>query len=196
MRQTTILAFIGLLLSVASAAPVGEALSPSGVIAASSDIHLPRAIAKPATTTAAIAAPTDLEVEFFDIPVKQAISPNKRNVERLFKRGATCYDPDYYTFNTSDYWALENSFWPRTDWLYIEHLKVASWTWGTVKICVGNYYLFANTNIYVRNLGDAMAVIGGCCTGSRCAGGSTSITGDTGITISVWVTQSARGCFT
>ncbi|KAF3223007.1 hypothetical protein TWF192_005142 [Orbilia oligospora] len=195
MRHSTVLAFIGLLLSVASAAPVGEAFSPSEVIAASSNIHLPRA-PEPATTTAAVIPPTDFNVEFFDIPLKQAISPNKRNVERLFKRGATCYDPDYYTFNTSDFWAMENSFWPRTDWLYVEHLKVGTWTWGTVRICFANYYLFANTNVYVRNFGDAMAVIGGCCTGSRCAGGSTTVTGDNGVNLSVWVTQSARGCFT
>ncbi|KAF3260017.1 hypothetical protein EYR41_010678 [Orbilia oligospora] len=161
MRHSTVLAFIGLLLSVASAAPVGEAFSPSE-IAASSNIHLPRA-PEPATTTAAVVPPNDFNVEFFDIPLKQAISPNKRNVERLFKRGATCYDPDYYTFNTSDFWAMENSFWPRTDWL---------------------------------NFGDAMAVIGGCCTGSKCAGGSTTVTGDNGVNLSVWVSQSARGCFT
>ncbi|KAF3111333.1 hypothetical protein TWF102_007006 [Orbilia oligospora] len=178
MRHSTVLAFIGLLLSVASAAPVGEAFSPSE-IAASSNIHLPRA-PEPATTTAAVVPPNDFNVEFFDIPLKQAISPNKRNVERLFKRGATCYDPDYYTFNTSDFWAMENSFWPRTDWL----------------ICFANYYLFANTNVYVRNFGDAMAVIGGCCTGSKCAGGSTTVTGDNGVNLSVWVSQSARGCFT
>ncbi|RVD89623.1 uncharacterized protein DFL_000622 [Arthrobotrys flagrans] len=198
MRQSTILAFIGLLLSLVSAAPVGDAASPTtgppgGVTVAPFNIHLPRAPAPTATT--AIASTSDTNVESFDIPLKQAVSLNKRNVERLFKRSYTCYDPAYYTFNTGDYWALENSWWSHTDWLHLPHLKGVTWAWGSVRICVGNYYLFADTNIYLRDLGDAMARIGNCCTGSTCAGGTTTINGDNGLSISVWVTQSARACF-
>ncbi|KAK6507836.1 hypothetical protein TWF481_006258 [Arthrobotrys musiformis] len=192
MRQSTIVAFFGLLLSAVSAAPVSDA-APSKINAQQFNVHLARA---PETTAIAnTPSAEELNLESFDIPVSKAVSPNKRNIERLFKRSVTCYDPDYYTFNTSDYWAFENSFWSHTDWIYLARLKGVTWTWGTVRVCAGNYYLFADTNIYVRNMGDAMAVIGGCCTGSTCAGGTTTINGDNGLSISVWVTQSARNCF-
>ncbi|KAK6540516.1 hypothetical protein TWF694_009307 [Orbilia ellipsospora] len=173
MQTSTLLTlFLTSLTSIASAAPAPAAASAAAP-----------------TSTTAIPRPTGVITESFDAPTQS----KKRSSDDLFKRTDTrCYDSD--TFNTNDYWALENSFWSHTDWLYLAATKGQSWSIGSVRVCAGNKYVFENTHIYVRNIGDAMAVVGGCCVASTCAGGISSIRGDSGLLVDVWTIPQWKTC--
>ncbi|EPS45869.1 hypothetical protein H072_262 [Dactylellina haptotyla CBS 200.50] len=170
--QTTVLAILASMASLSSAAPVADA-----------------------TTTASDVAPTadpksqGVIVSSFSGPTQS----KKRDADTVLKRTDTrCFDSD--TFNTDDYCWLENSFWPRTDWYYLKNYSGTSWTHGSLTVCVANKYLSDNTHIYVRNIGDAMAVVGGCCVASTCAGGVSSIRGDSGLLVDVWSIPSWKNC--
>ncbi|KAF3918159.1 hypothetical protein ABW20_dc0102032 [Dactylellina cionopaga] len=111
----------------------------------------------------------------------------------LFKRTDTqCFSGA--TFNTGDYWALENSWWSRTDSMYMPAWTTKYWTWGTIKLCIANKYFSDNTHVYLRNVGDAMAMVGDCCKSDSCAGGISSIRGDSGLLVDVWSIPIWRDC--
>ncbi|KAK6531926.1 hypothetical protein TWF694_003090 [Orbilia ellipsospora] len=138
-----------------------------------------------ATHTNAPAPWDGIVVKYEKLDISQAVS-RRETPDDLFKRTDTaCFSDSYNSFYTDDYWALENSFWSATDWAYLPHLYRVSWNWQSVMVCVTNWYLTENTHFYIRNVGDAMAVIGGCCGWPQCDGGVTSIRGDTGLLLDV-----------
>lgn len=52
-------------------------------------------------------------------------------------------------------------------------------------MCACNYYIFEQTSVYDRSIGDALSHVGGCCLTSICDGGQSTISGDTGLWVDV-----------
>ncbi|KAK6524182.1 hypothetical protein TWF694_005842 [Orbilia ellipsospora] len=154
------------------------------------------------TTFAAPAPEPDAATSTHPVPtaatVKHKFETFKTDASRakpknLLKRTDTaCWDTD--TFETSDYWAMENSWWSHTDWIYLPAETCHAWTWGSMKICVNNAYLTQNTHVYLRDIGDAMAAVGNCCLTDLCSGGISSIHGDSGLLVDVYSIASWKSC--
>ncbi|KAK6524183.1 hypothetical protein TWF694_005843 [Orbilia ellipsospora] len=189
MKPSSLLVIIGSMLSLASASPVAAS-----------------ATSATETSTRVVVTPLLGPTEAPKTGVLQGpfVEPNRKKWEppsqspaktdkQVFKRTDTAC---WYgaVFWTSDYWALEAEWWSHTDWLYMEANHHSSWTYGTLKLCANNRYLFDNTHIYLRDLGDAMAVVGNCCTDSTCGGGITSITGDSGLLVDVYSVPNWEDC--
>jgi hypothetical protein len=102
----------------------------------------------------------------------------------LFPRSPDeCYSGG--SFQTSDFWAIENSFYSNTNWHYLDSDDCKFWTWGTVKVCACNRYIFDTTNVYDRTIGDGLSHIGNCCLTDTCNGGQSTITGDSGLDVDI-----------
>jgi hypothetical protein len=111
-------------------------------------------------------------------------SEEKQSRNALFPRASDqCFSGA--SFNTDDFWAIENSFYSNTNWHYVDSDTCLSWKWGSVKVCACNRYPFDTTSIYDRTIGDALSHIGNCCLTSVCDGGQSTIRGNSGLEVDI-----------
>jgi len=128
-------------------------------------------------------------------PMKPAVERREAAADALKKlsKRADCYDGA--TFYSNDLNNLGNYLQTRSDNVYLPKSSVYSWSWGSVKLCLYNNYVFENTHVSFWEMGwGLLSVKNQCCLTNICSGGKQQGHGDSGLAVNIVAINAGQSC--